>query len=159
MGAMIAYEVARQLHKRHDLEPMHLFVSSRSAPQIVSTAEPLRFLPPLEFMETLQHLYGAVPEVIRQHADLQDVFLPILRTDVTLLETHTYVPGEPLRCPISVFGGEQDQSITHDALAAWREQTRASFAQHMFPGDHFYINHTRSALTEVIAEALLVHAR
>ncbi len=156
MGAMIAFEVARQLHKQHGPEPMHMLISSRSAPQIANPGTSLRFLPPLEFMETLQRLYGAVPDVIRQNAELQDVFLPILRADVTLLETHTYVPGEPLQCPISVFGGAQDQSITHDALAAWCEQTCASFTQHMFPGDHFYIHHARSALTSVIARELLI---
>jgi surfactin synthase thioesterase subunit len=114
----------------------------------------LRFLPAAAFMDELQRLYGAVPDVIRQNPELQDVFLPMLRADVTLLETHTYPPGEPLNCPITVFGGEQDQSVSREALAAWREHTRGAFTQHMFPGDHFYINHTWEALIHVIARAL-----
>jgi len=154
MGAMIGYEVARQLQTQHDLAPAHLFISSRSAPQLVNTDAPLRDLPAAAFMDELQRLYGAVPDVLRQSHDLQDVFLPILRADVTLLETHTYTPGEPLNCPISVFGGEQDQSVTREALAAWREHTRGAFTQHMFPGDHFYINHTWEALIHMIARAL-----
>ncbi len=154
MGAMLAYEVARQLQKRHDSTPVHLFVSSRPAPQIVNTAAPLRFLSAPELMDTLQRLYGAVPDVIRQQAELQDVFLPILRADVTLLETHTYVPSEPLPCPISVFGGEQDISITRDDLTAWREQTQAAFAQQIFPGDHFYLHEARPALIENLVSQL-----
>jgi medium-chain acyl-[acyl-carrier-protein] hydrolase len=55
-----------------------------------------------------------------------------------------------------VFGGEQDQSVTHAALAAWREHTRGAFTQHMFPGDHFYINHTWEALTEIIMRELSI---
>jgi surfactin synthase thioesterase subunit/acyl carrier protein len=155
MGAMIGYEVARQLQTQRDPEPVHLFVSSRAAPQRVNTAAPLRDLPARSFMDELQRLYGAVPDVIRHNAELQDVFLPILRADVTLLETYTYVPGEPLHCPISAFGGEQDQSVTQEALAAWREHTRAPFTQHLFPGDHFYINHAWEALAEIIARALI----
>jgi myxalamid-type polyketide synthase MxaE and MxaD len=156
MGAMIGYEVARQLQTQHDLAPAHLFISSRSAPQLVDTEAPLRVLPAAAFMDELQRLYGAVPDVIRQNPDLQDVFLPILRADVTLLETHTYTPGEPLNCPISVFGGEQDQSVTRGALAAWRDHTRSAFTQHMFPGDHFYINHTWEALIHMIMRALSI---
>jgi medium-chain acyl-[acyl-carrier-protein] hydrolase len=117
----------------------------------------LRFLPAPSFIDELQRLYEAVPDVIRQNPALQDVFLPILRADVTLLETHTYAPGEPLNCPISVFGGEQDQSVTHEALAAWREHTRGAFTQHMFPGDHFYIHHTRKALIDMIMRQLSIH--
>ncbi len=157
MGAVISYEVARQLQKQHDREPIRLLISSRSAPQRSITATPLRFLPAGSFMDELQRLYGAVPEVIRQNAELQNVFLPILRADVTLLETHIHVPGEPLHCPISVFGGTEDPSVTHEALAAWREHTSASFEQHLFPGDHFYLNHAREALTDIITRALLTH--
>jgi surfactin synthase thioesterase subunit/acyl carrier protein len=158
MGAMIGYEVARQLQMQHAPEPVHLFVSSRAAPHWVRTAAPLRDLPARSFMDELQRLYGAVPDVIRQHAELQDVFLPILRADVTLLETHTYVPGESLNCSIAVFGGERDPSVTQEALAAWREHTRVSFTQHLFPGDHFYINHAWEALAAIIAQELTQQA-
>lgn len=154
MGAMIGYEVARQLQTQQEAEPVHLFVSSRSAPHLVDPAASLRDLPAPMFMDELQRLYGAVPDIIRQHADLQEVFLPLLRADVTLLETHTYVPGEPLNCPITALGGEQDPSATPSALAAWREHTRGGFEQHIFPGDHFYINHRWEALTEIIVRAL-----
>jgi acyl transferase domain-containing protein/surfactin synthase thioesterase subunit/acyl carrier protein len=156
MGAMIGYEVTRQLRTQYAMEPVHLLISSRSAPQLANTAVPLRFLPAPSFMDELQRLYGAVPEVIQQNAELQDVFLPILRADVTLLETHAYVPGEPLNCPITVFGGEQDQSVTHAALAAWREHTRGAFTQHILPGDHFYINHAWEALAKIIMQELSV---
>jgi acyl transferase domain-containing protein/surfactin synthase thioesterase subunit len=156
MGAMIGYEVARQLQMQHDLTPAHLFISSRSAPQLVNTDAPLRDLPAAAFIDELQRLYGAVPDVIRQSPDLQDVFLPILRADVTLLETYTYTPGEPLNCPVTVFGAEQDRGVTREALAAWRDHTRGAFTQHMFPGDHFYINHTWEALIHMIMQALSI---
>ncbi|NKC10722.1 MAG: SDR family NAD(P)-dependent oxidoreductase [Gammaproteobacteria bacterium] len=156
MGAIVSYEVARQLRTLEQAQPVHLFLSSRAAPQLAKGDQPLRFLPDQAFIEQLHHLYGAVPESIRRNADLQNVFLPILRADVTLLETHSFVPGDPLDCPITVFGGEQDRSISPTMLAAWREQTCASFTQQLFPGDHFYIVDAKDAVASAVAGQLAV---
>ena len=155
MGAALAYESARRLRAQASIEPAHLMLSARAAPQWVRPAAALRLLPDAAFLEELHRLYGAVPEVIRQNAELRSLFLPILRADVSLLETYDYAPGEPLHCPITVFGGEQDPSAPPDALAAWREHTRGAFAQYMYPGDHFYIHHTWAALSAIIAQALM----
>ena len=155
MGAMISYEVVRQLQQHDDPLPLHLFLSSRAAPQIVNNSTSLRFLPDQEFIDELQRLYDAVPEAIQQSKELQELFLPILRADVALLETHNWVSGATLKCPISVFGGEQDRSINHAALAAWSKQTDAKFAQHMFSGGHFYLNNHVAAIVETITRELL----
>jgi surfactin synthase thioesterase subunit len=120
MGAMIGYEVTRQLQKQHDLEPVHLFISSRSAPQLVDTATPLRFLPATSFMDELQRLYGAVPDAIRQHPELQDVFLPILRADVTLLETHTDVPDEPFKIDRASTSGTVTRKVRNPSVSPRR---------------------------------------
>ena len=153
MGAVLAYEVARQLQQQGDPEPVHLLLSARAAPQITSKSVPMRFLDDQNFMTELHRLYDAVPEVIRQNTELQELFLPILRADVSLLETHEYIAGERLNCPISVFGGEQDRSVTAEALAAWSEQTKAAFSQQLFLGEHFYINDARETLIVAITES------
>lgn len=158
MGAMIGYEVARRLRTLGLPQPCRLFLSSRQAPQTPGSpgveAGTLRALPDQAFIETLHSLYGAVPDAIRENPELQKVFLPILRADVTLLETHTFVPDTPLGCPITVFGGEQDPHITGAMLAGWREQTTADFEQRLFPGDHFYITHSRDAVIEAVTAGL-----
>jgi medium-chain acyl-[acyl-carrier-protein] hydrolase len=155
MGAMLGFEVARRLRELGEVQPDHLFVSARQAPQLANAKEPLRFLTNQAFIDKLHALYGAVPEAIRQNAELQNVFLPILRADVALLETHPYIPGEPLRCPITVFGGEQDPHISAAMLFAWKEQTDADFSQHSFPGDHFYIASAKESVARVITRQML----
>ncbi len=155
MGAMIAFEVARNLRDKGGPVPVHLFLSARQAPQIGGRGdEPLSYLPDREFMDKLHDLYGAVPEAIRESPRLQEIFLPVLRADVTLLETHEFIASDPLECPITVFGGEQDPHISPDMLSAWRDQTRARFSQQCFAGDHFYIVPARAAVTAAIASAL-----
>jgi acyl transferase domain-containing protein/surfactin synthase thioesterase subunit/acyl carrier protein len=154
MGAIVAYEVACRLRATGAAQPTHLFVSARAAPQLENHGDPLRFLDNSQFIERLHQAYGAVPEAIRKNAKLQDVFLPILRADVELLETHTDVAADPLDCPITVFGGASDPAISAAMLGGWRERTSATFDQHEFPGDHFFIHAQREAVMATLLESL-----
>ena len=155
MGAIIAYEVACRLRAMGAAPMRHLFLSSRAAPQLQDNSESLRFLDNEAFIERLHGLYGAVPDSIRQSVELQKVFLPILRADVTLLETYEPEEVEPLECAVTVFGGVDDPAITSAMLAGWQERTSAGFAQHEFPGGHFYIHAERDAVVALIVERLL----
>ncbi|MEM7134875.1 MAG: SDR family NAD(P)-dependent oxidoreductase [Chloroflexota bacterium] len=154
MGAVIAYETARQLETHRGVQPIHLFISSRQAPQLVVDSSPLRHLPDGELIEHLQTLYDAVPELIRNNQELQKLFLPVLRADVALLETHPYVPSRPLDFPITVYGGKQDQSINQELLTAWREQTSSVFDLQMFSGGHFYLEKQRKELVGEVVRKL-----
>ena len=154
MGAIVCYEVACRLRATGATQPKHLFVSARAAPQLDNNTEPLRFLDNDQFIERLHQSYGAVPEAIRKSAELQDVFLPILRADVELLETHTDVAADPLDCPITALGGASDPAISAAMLAGWRERTTAGFVQHEFPGDHFFIHAEREAVMAAIVDCL-----
>ena len=62
---------------------------------------------------------------------------------------------ESLNCPTTAFGGLQDSEVSHDDLAAWRDQTRGSFTLQMFPGDHFFLQGTRALLLHAISQDLL----
>ena len=135
--------------------PQHLFVSARAAPQLEKNSEPLRFLDNDAFIERLHGLYGAVPDAIRQSAELQQVFLPILRADVALLETHEFVTTQPLACPITALGGAADPAITSAMLRGWQEHTSAEFGQHEFPGNHFFIHAEREAIVAAMMASLL----
>ncbi len=151
MGAIVAYETAQRLRAIGAGQPVHLFLSSRAAPNLQDDSNPLRFLDDETFIERLHRTYGAVPEAIRQSKELREVFLPILRADVELLETYSEAASEPLDCPITALGGTNDPAISKAMLAGWRTRTRAVFTQHEFPGEHFYIHSERE---EVIATIL-----
>ena len=77
----------------------------------------LRLLENEEFVERLHQLYGAVPDAIRESAELCEVSLSILRADVESLETRECVGVEPLECPISGFGGK---GILRFRLICWK---------------------------------------
>ncbi len=154
MGAVIGFELARQLRRQNDLCPAHLFVSGSRAPQVPDPNPPLHQLPDGEFVAELRHFNGT-PEEVLQNSELMQLFLPILRADFAIHETYTYTAGAPLDCSISAFGGSQDDRVSGEDLAAWRGQTCSTFMLRLFPGDHFFLHSARSLLIQAISQDLI----
>ena len=80
-----------------------------------------------------------------------EVFLPILRADVAVVESYQFREGEPLNCPITAFSGMNDASVSWDQLVGWKRQTRQRFAMQVLPGGHFY---SQRPLPQTIAATL-----
>ena len=138
LGALIAFELARQIRRHHGVHPVRLFASAGRAPQIPHRTPPIHNLANKEFLAELRRLNGT-PRELLDHEELMEVMLPILRADFALYETYLYSNEPPLNCPISAFGGVQDRRVSASDLEAWRSQTSASFSLRMFPGDHFFL--------------------
>jgi medium-chain acyl-[acyl-carrier-protein] hydrolase len=153
MGALISFELAHEFHRRHGSGPVHLFASGRSAPQSADCVPPIHHLPESEFIAALRRFNGTPDEVLH-NAELMQLLLPTLRADFAICETYSYVAREPLDCPISVFGGLQDDGVSRDDLDAWRAQTRSSFLLRMLPGDHFFLHGNRALLLQAITHDL-----
>jgi surfactin synthase thioesterase subunit len=154
MGALICFELARELRRQHLPEPVHLFVSAFHAPQHPAYLSKTHQLPEAEFLAEVGQRWGGIPEAVRNEPDLLALLLPTLRADLTIVETYTYVPEAPLTCPVSCFGGTEDQTVTHSVLAPWQQQTTGAFSLTMFPGNHFYIQSMREALSQIMLTAL-----
>jgi medium-chain acyl-[acyl-carrier-protein] hydrolase len=153
MGALLSFELARQLRREHHPEPLHLFLSGRRAPQVTNTDVPTYNVPDAEFIEALRDLEGTPTEVL-EHPELIQLMMPLLRSDFELCETYAYRPEPPLSCPISAYGGLQDTGVTREHLEGWREQTTGSFTLRMLPGGHFFINTEEALLLRTLAQEL-----
>lgn len=153
MGGLVGFELARLLHRDYGCSPVHLFVSGRRAPQVPDPDPPIHTLPDSEFLAELRRLNGT-PEAVLQNDELMQLLLPILRADFAVLETYDYTLQPLLNCPITAFGGLQDPEVCCEELEAWREQTRAAFSLHMFPGDHFFLHTAQSLLLQSLSQTL-----
>ncbi len=151
MGALIAFELVRLLRREHGLSPVYLFVSARRAPQLPSLDAPIHLLPQPAFVDHLLRRYNGIPQAVLREPELMEIFLPTLRADFTVIETYRYAADEPLGCPITAFGGLQDDLVTRSELAGWQEQTRAAFDLHMFPGTHFFLHQQRPSMLRIVA--------
>jgi len=154
LGGLIAYGLACLIQARRNLHPVHLFISSRRAPHLSDPHLPLHNLGDAAFADAIQERYGGIPTVIRQDPELMALFLPILKADFLILETYQYSSEPPLECPITVYGGLQDPSVSQSELAAWQIHTTQTCAVRMFPGDHFFIQTERVALLQAVSESL-----
>ena len=150
LGAIIAFQVARELRRRYDLLPLCLFTSARTAPQLPTRQEPVYGLPDSAFVNRLREFNGT-PEAILQDQNLMKWFMPLLRADFQVNETYTYSPEPPLACPISAFRGSKDKVVSYEEVAAWREQTSNSFTLRTIPGDHFFIQNSKDLFLQILA--------
>ncbi|BAU65720.1 Thioesterase [Stanieria sp. NIES-3757] len=153
MGGLVSFELARLLRRQYNLEPVHLFISGRCAPQINNLKTVINNLPKADFIRELHQLKGT-PEEVLNNDELMEILLPILRADFSVLENYTYTSETPFNCPISVFGGLQDRTIELKELEAWREQTLNSFSLKMFSGNHFFIHSFQSFLLQELIQQL-----
>lgn len=156
LGALISFELTRQFRRQQGPAPLHLFVSGSRAPQrpALASEEPIHALPDNEFIQKLRE-YNGTPEAVLQHAELMDLLMPVLRADFSIYETYVYQSEEPLSCGISAFGGVQDPKVSREDVAAWRAQTKGSFALHMLPGDHFFLHSAQTQLLQLVSQYLV----
>ena len=153
LGALVGFELARHLRRQSGVQPVRLVVSAHRAPQIPDRDRPMHALPEGELVAELRRLNG-IPGSVWAEPELMQIMLPILRADLAVYETYAYSIERPLDCPISAFGGLQDQRVSRGDLEAWRDQTSASFALRMFPGDHFFLNSTQPLLLQALSQEL-----
>jgi medium-chain acyl-[acyl-carrier-protein] hydrolase len=139
MGALLAFELARELRRRYSLSPVHLFVSGYRAPQLPPSELPFSHLPDADFINRIRQ-YGGVPDLIAQNEELMEIFLPILRADLEMAETYVYREEPPLECPLTAFGGLSDPKVDREKIIAWDKHTSMGFSAHFFPGGHFFLH-------------------
>lgn len=139
MGALISFELARELRRRGFAAPRRLFVSGRSAPNVPSRKAPIFNLPEQSFMAEVKKFNGTHKELL-DHPEAVKLFFPALRADLEMLDTYEYRLEQRLSCPITAYGALQDTDAPVETLRAWEELTSASCNLRIFPGDHFFIH-------------------
>ena len=89
----------------------------------------------------LLRLDGTPTEVLSQ-SELMETLLPVLRSDLELVERYRYHAEAPLSCPVTCLGGVADQRVSRLELRSWRQHTTSDFRLRLFPGGHFYLYKT-----------------
>lgn len=158
MGALVAFELARELRRRGRPLPEALIVSGRRAPDLVLDERPLHLLPDQAFIAEIQARYGGIPQLILDEPELMALFLPTLKADFAVFETHRFVPEPPLDCALAFYGGDSDPQSAPAASAGWTGLVSGPTSRRLFPGGHFYLTEQRGALARALAEDLVDHA-
>ncbi len=150
LGAIVAFEVTRELQRRGSDGPIRLFVCACRAPHRAPRSPPISGLPDAEFLEKLGRLGGTPHEILGQD-ELMALLLPGLRADFRLAETYLTSTTASVACPISAFGGRADPEATAEDLAGWALHTTGGFQFRLFPGAHFFIFDEPAGMVEALA--------
>jgi surfactin synthase thioesterase subunit len=154
LGALLGFELIRQLRRQGAPMPRRLFVAGRAAPQVPDRDPPISRLPDDDFIAELRSL-GGLPDQIIADRDLLGLLLPTMRADIALHEAYVYRNEAPLECPLTALGGTQDPDVSIQDLRAWRNQTVSHFELRMFDGDHFFIHPERKAVVSLLLDSLV----
>lgn len=154
MGALVAFEAARELRRRGLPAPRHFFAAAMRAPQVPPTNPGLHALPEQEFLAEIGRRYEAVPEEVVAEPDLLALLLPTLRADMAICDTYTFTDEAQLQCPISVLAGEGDANIDSEQLQGWNGVSHEDAEVHWFPGEHFFMREQLSQVHAVIIAGL-----
>jgi medium-chain acyl-[acyl-carrier-protein] hydrolase len=152
MGALVAFELARELEGR-GRALWGLVVSGRRAPHLPERMS-LHTLPEEALLRELRR-FGGTPEAVLQERALVETLLPAVRADMAVTETYVYPGGSLLSAPIAAFGGTLDPAADLAEIEGWRERTSGGFSHQILPGGHFFIQGAafRNAFRELLAQA------
>jgi medium-chain acyl-[acyl-carrier-protein] hydrolase len=154
LGAIVAFELIRQLRRQNGVRPVRLFASGSRAPQIPDPYPPIHHLPDDDLVREVSGRYDGMPREILENAEMLALLLPALRADFAMSDTYVYTEEAPLDCPISCLGGLQDSCSPREHLEAWRQQTRSAFALNLFEGDHFFLKTSHLPLLQMVGAQL-----
>ncbi len=179
-GALIAFELARELRRRGLPQPAHLFVSAFPDPRLPAKSLN-KMLQQLQDAEI--NLFTAQPNQVIDHLDddklsaLSDILnanginqygdnlkerdiskalLPIFCGDMGIVHSYQFQSEEPLEVAITVFAGKQDTWVAYEDHLPWHEHTRGQYQIHTFDSGHLFIKEdvSRRNVLEKIQRAL-----
>jgi medium-chain acyl-[acyl-carrier-protein] hydrolase len=153
-GALVAYELARELRRRGIQATEHLFAASARAPHLLPWTEPIRRLPDPQFVAELDRRYGRLPRCVLESVDVLQMVLRIIRADLTAFETYAFYDEPPLRCRITALRGRTDLTLDERSLDGWREHTASGFSSYVLEGDHFFLHASASESSSIIQREL-----
>ncbi|GAB2331678.1 thioesterase domain-containing protein [Streptomyces griseoincarnatus] len=138
MGALLAYEITRRAVGRGLPWPVWVGVSARPAPQLVLPGRRYHALPGGELRERLKDL-GGTPDSVFDDPGLWDLFEPVIRGDLRLVETWRHTAGAgPLPVALSAYAGAEDRHASPARMAGWDEHSEHFLGLRSFDGGHFY---------------------
>ena len=102
VGALISFELARELRRRRFTLPRRLFLSGRRPPTTSSEKDPIFNLADDAFIAEVKRLNGT-PKGSALTSRNQKTFLPVLRAGFEIDDTYEYYSEERLSWPITVY--------------------------------------------------------
>jgi medium-chain acyl-[acyl-carrier-protein] hydrolase len=151
MGALLGFELVRQITEAGGTMPSRLLVAASRPPHGPNRRPSVgESSDELLLAEVLR--LGGTPLAVLENQELMALVLPTLRADFTVHET--YNSEDILDVPITAFGGASDPEVSLEEIGGWAMRTRKDFRCHTVEGDHFFLRTSRDALLALLISDL-----
>jgi len=158
MGGLAVCLLAQKLVQYRHRAPLQLFITGTMGPSAWSRTDKARHLMgKKEFIQEIIDLDGMPGEILR-NAEMMDYFEPILRADFTATDTYVYKPEPPLRIPMTVITGDEED-MTDEDIGLWQQETVQPVDFRKLPGKHFFIFRFPGEVMNVLATQSLNHIK
>lgn len=147
MGATLALLLCEKLEAR-GIHPACLIATGSCGPGAGKEEETYK-LRGEAFKNALRKL-GGISETVLQEEELFEYFEPVIRADFELLEKSNKEPAVPLRTPIHVVMGAEEEDVAH--IENWQRFTTAKAITEVWKGNHFFIHDCPDRLAGLIKE-------
>ena len=150
MGSKLIYEMYYEIEKMHWKRPEMLFICAAAPPEIPVIRKKKDDLSIITNMKRL----GGTSDEIFACQEMLDVFLPIMRADMQILESYKYEDHkEKIKIPIVVQYGRYDSDIK-EYISDWKNHTVGECFFYEYESGHFFINEEYERMTEIINKHL-----
>lgn len=137
LGAVLAYELAREFQAQGATGLRHLYVSGSPGPWNGRT-ERATGLDDAAFLARVSEFAGYWHEAL-DDPDLCEVLLPLLRADVAMHENYKPSSTNSLLIPVTSLRGAEDTLVSSDQAQEWSSTTTERFTYAELPGGHMYL--------------------
>ncbi|KGJ91892.1 thioesterase II family protein [Colwellia psychrerythraea] len=152
-GALVAFELARQLELKGHGNLRHLFIAARKPPLLLNRANPYHLLSDKDFILAVNAI-GSMPSAMLVDKELQQLLLPTLKADFCLGETYLYednqYQSQKLTVGTTLFYGTRDKSATYEQMLNWQSLLSDNFQLKAIPGKHFFMQEQEDILLREI---------
>jgi len=154
LGATIGFEFIHEILSKGGKPPIHFIPSGSVAPQHKADVKPTKPITTKTDSEVVSELrkLGGTPEEVLAHAEIMQIFLPIIRADFALNEDYQYSPDKTkLEIPITSLIGKTD-FYSIEFQQNWKQQTNNMSQSVLFPDGHMFIKSLVPAVLKEIKD-------
>jgi len=153
MGSIVSFELLHLLKASGLPLPRRYFGAARQGPQVPRRIAPFYDYPLEEFKIELKR-FGGTPDAVLENAELMEMLVPMLRTELRAAYAYRREPVAKLECDVSIFGGTRDEIVLPEELPPWQEHFLKKMDFRLFDGSHFFMEDNKDQVVSAICESI-----
>jgi surfactin synthase thioesterase subunit len=156
VGSLICFDLTKAMREQNLQIPMHLILSGSMAPHTLHKRKHICHLDDIAFTEELK-VYNGIPQEVQNEPSLMEMFLPIIRADMSIIENYNHSQDKPLDCNITTIAGKNDPTVAIEDVQAWKSHTMLSHNHYTLDGDHFFIKTELQEVINIVLQTINMH--